>query len=106
MPPSFLPLPSTETPIPDTNWRRGNGVAGGWDQLQNGDCSFLTNGEERNWWFQGEEDWDFPKTEAVATISSAATGGSAAAAIESEAQESLKMETMVNSEFTKEKGKI
>jgi len=58
--PNALPLPSTEDPIPDVNWRGGNGVVGGWDQIQNGDCSFLKNGEERNWWFEGEVDWDFP----------------------------------------------
>jgi transcription factor C subunit 7 len=33
---------------------------GGWDQITNGDCSFLSGGEEKNWWFQGDESWDFP----------------------------------------------
>lgn len=54
-----LKLPSESDPIPDTNWRNGNGVGGGWDITVNGDCSFLTNGEERNWWFSGEESWDY-----------------------------------------------
>lgn len=58
--PLALPLPSTEDPIPNTNWRNGNGVVGGWDQIINGDCSFLSGGEQRNWWFSGEEAWDFP----------------------------------------------
>jgi transcription factor C subunit 7 len=55
-----LPVPSEETPIPETGWRGGRGVGGGWVQVLNGDCGFLTNGEERNWWFQGDESWDFP----------------------------------------------
>ncbi|KAI5815875.1 histidine phosphatase superfamily [Pyronema omphalodes] len=57
--PIHLPLPSTEDPIPDTNWMNG-GVMGGWHQEKNGDCSFLAGGEERNWWFTGDESWDFP----------------------------------------------
>jgi hypothetical protein len=52
-----ITLPSDADPIPDTNWR-GNGVGGGWDCIINGDCSFLSRGEERNWWFTGEEEWD------------------------------------------------
>jgi transcription factor C subunit 7 len=39
----------------------------------NGDCSFLKNGEERNWFFQGEEAWDFPLREGA--VSNAGTGG-------------------------------
>jgi transcription factor C subunit 7 len=31
------------------DWRHGNGVAGGWDCVLNGDCSFLDGGEERGW---------------------------------------------------------
>lgn len=54
-----LPPPSESNPIPDTNWRNGNGVGGGWDIIVNGDCSFLANGEERNWWFSGDEAWDY-----------------------------------------------
>ncbi|KAL7275177.1 C6 zinc cluster transcription factor-like protein [Rhizina undulata] len=54
-----LPPPSGSDHIPDTNWR-GNGVGGGWDLLKNGDCSFLRDGEERHWEFNGEESWDFP----------------------------------------------
>lgn len=42
------------------DWRGGRGVAGGWDMIRNGDCSFLKEGEERNWFFDGEESWDFP----------------------------------------------
>jgi len=66
--PNALPLPSTEDPIPDTNWRGGNGLVGGWDQIQDGDCSFLKNGEERNWWFQGDESWDFPLVKEGAAV--------------------------------------
>ncbi|KAH8153470.1 uncharacterized protein LAJ45_02283 [Morchella importuna] len=58
----LLPNPSDDNPIPDTNWRDGNGVGGGWDILVNGDCSFLRDGEERNWWFSGDEAWDFDVT--------------------------------------------
>lgn len=36
-----------ETGVPKTNWRNGVGVQGGWDCTVNGDCSFLTGGEER-----------------------------------------------------------
>ena len=46
--------------IPVIEWREGKGVGGGWDIKVNGDCAFLERGEERNWWFSGEEDWDFP----------------------------------------------
>jgi len=35
--------------IPKVDWRNGKGVMGGWDCEVNGDCSFLTNGEERSW---------------------------------------------------------
>jgi transcription factor C subunit 7 len=45
----------TGKPIPDTNWRNGNGVAGGWTCEMNGDCSFLEGGEERGWAFSGDE---------------------------------------------------
>ncbi|KAI5850135.1 histidine phosphatase superfamily [Tricharina praecox] len=76
--PNALPLPSTEDPIPDTNWRGGKGVVGGWDQIQNGDCSFLKNGEERNWWFEGDESWDFP----VVKEGTAGVEGGLTAAIE------------------------
>lgn len=42
---------SAERPhdIPRVSWREGRGVGGGWDCVINGDCSFLTNGEERGW---------------------------------------------------------
>ncbi|CAI7606885.1 unnamed protein product [Penicillium glandicola] len=36
-------------------WRNGHGVAGGWDCVANGDCSFLSGGAERGWHFDGEE---------------------------------------------------
>jgi transcription factor C subunit 7 len=35
--------------IPEVDWRVGRGVAGGWDCTVNGDCSFLSGGEERTW---------------------------------------------------------
>ncbi|PGH12043.1 hypothetical protein AJ80_06862 [Polytolypa hystricis UAMH7299] len=39
-------------------WKGGRGVGGGWDCVANGDCSFLTSGEERGWHFHGEEDFN------------------------------------------------
>ncbi|KAG0636010.1 histidine phosphatase superfamily [Tuber brumale] len=56
--PTIVPPPSDAFPIPDIAWRGGNGVGGGWDSIINGDCTFLTNGEEMNWGFSGEEAWD------------------------------------------------
>jgi len=56
--PIIVPLPSDEFPVPDTAWRGGNGVGGGWDNVINGDCTFLKNGEERNWWFSNDEAFD------------------------------------------------
>ena len=54
-----LPALSGEDGVfPDVGWE-GQGVSGGWDCVANGDCSFLEGGEERNWWFDGDEDWDF-----------------------------------------------
>ncbi|QIW96482.1 hypothetical protein AMS68_002000 [Peltaster fructicola] len=41
--------------IPDVSWRGGAGVAGGWNCEVNGDCSFLSGGEERGWRFSGDE---------------------------------------------------
>jgi len=35
--------------VPDVGWRDGKGVVGGWDCVVNGDCSFLSGGEERGW---------------------------------------------------------
>jgi transcription factor C subunit 7 len=35
------------TPVP--LWRGGKGVGGGWDCVGNGECGFLTGGEERGW---------------------------------------------------------
>lgn len=56
---TVLPL-NPDGSIPAVEWRGGNGVGGGWDIMVNGDCGFLERGEERNWWFSGEEAWDFP----------------------------------------------
>lgn len=36
-------------PIPMIEWRGGKGVGGGWVCEVNGDCSFLSGGEERGW---------------------------------------------------------
>jgi transcription factor C subunit 7 len=36
-------------PIPKVDWRDGKGVGGGWTCEMNGDCSFLSGGEERGW---------------------------------------------------------
>jgi transcription factor C subunit 7 len=36
-------------PIPRVDWRGGKGVGGGWTCEVNGDCSFLSGGEERGW---------------------------------------------------------
>ena len=38
-----------EAKIPRTDWKGGKGVGGGWDCIVNGDCSFLSGGEERGW---------------------------------------------------------
>jgi transcription factor C subunit 7 len=46
--------PEKEDVIPRVRWK-GEGVAGGWDCVLNGDCSFLTGGEERGWRFSGDE---------------------------------------------------
>lgn len=35
---------------PVVAWRNGRGVGGGWDVELNGDCSFLSGGEERGWY--------------------------------------------------------
>jgi len=37
------------SPIPKVQWRGGRGVAGRWECELNGDCSFLSGGEERGW---------------------------------------------------------
>ena len=39
-------------------WDRRLGVAGGWDCVQNSDCSHLSEGEERGWHFHGDESFD------------------------------------------------
>ncbi|KAH8815837.1 histidine phosphatase superfamily [Xylogone sp. PMI_703] len=41
--------------VPNTSWRDGNGVGGGWECELNGECSFLSGGEERGWRFSGDE---------------------------------------------------
>jgi transcription factor C subunit 7 len=38
-----------ETAIPQVGWKEGKGVGGGWECKVNGDCSFLSGGEERGW---------------------------------------------------------
>jgi transcription factor C subunit 7 len=42
----------------DSDWRTNGGVAGGWDCLENSDCSYLSQGEERGWHFHGDESFD------------------------------------------------
>ncbi|KAK2751010.1 hypothetical protein FQN57_000085 [Myotisia sp. PD_48] len=49
--------PINSTPGMQPSWRDGQGVAGGWDCVLNGDCSFLSEGEEKGWHFSGEEDF-------------------------------------------------
>ncbi|KAL3481980.1 histidine phosphatase superfamily [Aspergillus californicus] len=44
------------TVVPE--WEGGKGVGGGWDCVMNGDCSFLRDGAERGWHFNGEESFD------------------------------------------------
>lgn len=41
--------------IPRIPWKNGAGVGGGWECKLNGDCSFLSGGEERGWRFSGDE---------------------------------------------------
>ena len=38
--------------IPKVEWKGGKGVAGGWNCELNGDCSFLSGGEERGWYVE------------------------------------------------------
>lgn len=38
--------------VPRVPWRDGQGVGGGWNLDISGDCSFLSGGEERGWYFQ------------------------------------------------------
>ncbi|KAF8473581.1 histidine phosphatase superfamily [Kalaharituber pfeilii] len=65
-----VPLLNADGSVPAIEWRGGMGVGGGWIGVVNGDCEFLRNGEERNWWFNGEEDWDF----AIQQVKSGTTG--------------------------------
>ncbi|KAJ9656772.1 C6 zinc cluster transcription factor-like protein [Coniosporium apollinis] len=46
--------PGVPEKIPRVEWR-GKGVKGGWECEVNGDCSFLSGGEERGWAFSGDE---------------------------------------------------
>src|SRR5690606_15752812 len=55
---------------------KGRGVVGGWEQTVNGDCSFLELGEERNWWFDGDEDWDFAVVPPAEVVGAAGAEGS------------------------------
>ncbi|POS70452.1 phosphoglycerate mutase [Diaporthe helianthi] len=41
-------------------WKDGRGVGGGWHCEVNGDCSFLSAGEERGWRFSGDESFANP----------------------------------------------
>jgi hypothetical protein len=43
----------------------GRGDLGSWKCLRNGDSSFLTDGEERNWWFDGDIPGDDPDVTAL-----------------------------------------
>ncbi|KAA8651504.1 hypothetical protein EYZ11_002713 [Aspergillus tanneri] len=59
--PLSLLAPGTQVARPDTtvpDWQGGKGVGGGWDCVSNGDCSFLRDGAERGWHFNGEESFD------------------------------------------------
>jgi len=40
---------NSESTLRKVDWRNGQGVRGGWNCLTNGDCSFLSGGEERGW---------------------------------------------------------
>lgn len=40
------------------DWKTNGGVAGGWDCVENSDCSHLSQGEERGWHFHGDESFD------------------------------------------------
>lgn len=42
------------------DWKDGRGVGGGWLCEVNGDCSFLSGGEERGWRFSGDESFADP----------------------------------------------
>ncbi|OJD18488.1 hypothetical protein AJ78_01477 [Emergomyces pasteurianus Ep9510] len=48
-------------------WQGGVGVGGGWDCMGNGECGFLSGGEERGWHFNGEEDFDTTPDAVVVT---------------------------------------
>ena len=51
--------------IREGNRSSGRGDLGSWKCLRNGDSSFLTDGEERNWWFDGDIPGDDPDVTAL-----------------------------------------
>ncbi|KAI5357800.1 Putative histidine phosphatase superfamily, clade-1 [Septoria linicola] len=72
--------PEKADEVPDVGWKNGKGVGGGWDCEVNGDCSFLTGGEERGWHFTGDESFlndDTANDQAGVGVEVAATAGSA-----------------------------
>ncbi|KAI2791081.1 hypothetical protein POX_c03936 [Penicillium oxalicum] len=60
-------------------WKDGRGVGGGWSCVKNGDCTFLSDGAERGWHFNGDESFDTgpmaPPSEPPALASSSVTSG-------------------------------
>ena len=44
--------------INGSDWRTNGGVAGGWECVEDSDCSHLSQGEERGWHFHGDESFD------------------------------------------------
>jgi hypothetical protein len=44
---------------------RDTGDLGRWKCVRNGDTSFLAEGEERNWWFDGDIPGDDPEITAL-----------------------------------------
>jgi len=43
----------------------GTGELGTWKCIRNGDSSYLSGGEERNWWFDGDIPGDDPAVTAL-----------------------------------------
>ncbi|KAI9848804.1 MAG: hypothetical protein M1838_000357 [Thelocarpon superellum] len=62
----------------EVDWRNGKGVAGGWDCVKNGDCTFLAGGEERGWYFTGDEAFDTSVVPEPAPKSTSTTNATAA----------------------------
>ncbi|RDL39895.1 uncharacterized protein BP5553_04235 [Venustampulla echinocandica] len=48
--------------LPKVDWKGGKGVGGGWDCVVDGDCTFLSGGEERGWRFSGRESFSHAVT--------------------------------------------